>query len=381
MNIKNYKYYMPTRVIMGNNCIVQNSNIFKTLGNKALIVTGAQSAKKNGSEKDVRIALDLVGIQYEIFDKVMSNPSISCAYEGAKKAKENDIDFIIGIGGGSPMDAAKAIALLAAQDIAKESLFSGQYGNEVLPTAFVPTTAGTGSEVTPYSILTNDMAQTKTSIASDLLFPTVAFLDAKYTEGLPVVTTINTAIDALSHGIESMLTVRTSTFSDNLARESIRIITACIPDMLQALQSGAEDRFNLEIRNQLLQASCMAGMAIAQTATTIVHSMGYSLTYFKDIDHGRTNGILLGEYLRLVEKVHPDLTERILKAMNLPDVDSFQELMNSLLGRKEEISPEEILQYSEITMRAKNVANSIVIPTEEEVRVMFERSLECKELF
>ncbi|WP_141694398.1 iron-containing alcohol dehydrogenase, partial [Desulfosporosinus sp. BG] len=192
------KYYMPTRVIIGDDCIIKNSELFIPLGKKALIVTGAQSAKSNGSEKDVRTALESVGINYLVFDKVMSNPTISCVYEGASLAKEKGVDFIIAIGGGSPMDAGKAIALLAVQDIEEESLFSGNYEKTVLPMAFVPTTAGTGSEVTQYSILTNDKAQTKTSIASDLLFPTVTFLDAKYTEHLAVTTTINTAIDALS---------------------------------------------------------------------------------------------------------------------------------------------------------------------------------------
>ncbi len=365
---------MPTRIVIGKDCITQNSDIFRTLGKKALIVTGAHSAKRNGSEKDVKTALDSVGIPYQVFDKVMSNPTISCAYEGAKLARENDVDFIIAIGGGSPMDAGKAIALLASQDIAEENLFSGNYEKKVLSMAFVPTTAGTGSEVTQYSILTNDKAQTKTSIASDLLFPTVAFLDAKYTEKLPVETTINTAIDALSHAVEGMLSVRASTISNALASESIRMIMNCVPDMLQALQSGSEGIFNPKKREQLLEASYMAGMVIAQAGTTVVHSMGYSLTYFKDIDHGRTNGLLLGEYLRLVEKSQPELTGRILKAMELSDIDSFQELMRALLGRREDVSPEEITQYSKITMRAKNIANCAVRPTEEDVHEIFERS-------
>ena len=374
-NSKNYKYYMPTRIITGKDCLIQNKDLFKTLGKKALIVTGAQSAKRNGSEQDVRTALESVGISYLIFDKVMTNPTVACAYEGAEFARKNEVDFIIAVGGGSPIDAAKAIALLAAQDIAEENLFFGQYDNKILPLATVPTTAGTGSEATPYSILTNERAETKTSIASDLLFPVVSFLDAKYMDNLPLVTTINTAVDTLSHGIESMLTVRASEISNTLAIECIRMITGCVPDMLQALQSGSETRFNPAKREQLLLASCLGGMAIAQTATTLVHSMGYSLTYFKDIDHGRANGLLLGEYLRLVEKVYPDLTARILQAMNLSDVDSFEEMMNSLLGEKEEVSSEEIIKFSEITMRARNVPNSIVIPSEEEVRIMFERSL------
>ena len=360
------KYYMPTRVIMGSGCITENSEAFRPLGKKALIVTGARSAKENGSEKDVREALESVGITYLVFDKVMSNPTISCAYEGAAFARENDVDFIIAIGGGSPMDAGKAIALLAAQDIREEDLFSGSYGSKVLPMAFVPTTAGTGAEVTQYSILTNDRKQTKTSIASDLLFPTVSFLDEKYMERLSTVTTINTAVDALSHAVEGMLSVRESVISDALASESIRMITACIPEILE-YKSGLKPAMDSETREKLLHASFMAGMVIAQTGTTAVHAMGYSLTYFKDIDHGRANGLLLGEFLRFTETGKPELIKRILALMNFTHVSEFALMLDTLLGEKESLIPEEICDYSRLAIQTKNIGNCTVKPNEEDL--------------
>lgn len=365
------KFYMPTRVFMGYECIAKNCEVFKTLGKKALIVTGASSAKKNGSEHDVMAALDSVGIAYLVFDKVMSNPTIACVYEGAKVAKENDVDFIIAIGGGSPMDAGKAIALLAAQDIDAANLFSGNYENKVLPMAFVPTTAGTGSEVTQYSILTNDEKQTKTSIASDLLFPTLAFLDAKYMEYLSISTTINTALDALSHAVEGMLSVKASSVSNALAVESIQLIMECVPDLLSVLNSKSKTGLELGVREQLQQASFMAGMVIAQTGTTAVHAMGYSLTYFKDIDHGRANGLLLGEYLRIVEKEQPDLAAQILKAMSLTYVNQFREITDKLLGEKEDMSTDEIQQFSKMAIQTKNIANCIVKPTEDDLKEIF----------
>jgi len=368
------QYYMPTKVIIGEDCIIRNSDVFKMLGKKALIVTGAHSAKKNGSQRDVTAALEAVGIPYVVFDQIMSNPTISCVYEGALFARENDVDFIIAIGGGSPMDAGKAIALLAAQDIQQEQLFSGDYENKVLPMAFVPTTAGTGAEVTQYSILTNESAQTKTSIASDLLFPTVAFLDAKYTQYLSVDTTINTGIDALSHAIEGLLSVKASVVSNALAVQSIGMIMDCIPTMLLALESDAAFTFSRAQREQLLQASFLAGIVIAQTGTTVVHAMGYSLTYFKDIDHGRANGLLLSEYLKLVEIEQPDLGTRIRNAMRLDHMDQFKALMNQLLGEKEEIQTPEIDQYSQMVIQTKNMNNCIVKPDEQQIRQMYKDS-------
>lgn len=365
----NYKYFMPTRVLMGENCIFNNKELFKPLGKKALIVTGRQSAKINGSESDIKKALDAVGIAYLVFDQVMSNPTVACAYEGAKIARETQADFIIGVGGGSPMDAAKAIALLAAQEIQEDYLFSGNYSNQVLPLVLVPTTAGTGSEVTQYSILTNDKARTKTSIASDLLYPALAFLDASYTENLSIETTINTAIDALSHAVEGMLSVKASMISNGLACEAIGMIMECVPDMLKAIETRG--KFSLKLRETLLNASMMAGIVIAQTGTTAVHAMGYSLTYFKDIDHGRANGLLLGEYLKLVEARDPELVAKILKPMNLGSAYQFKALMDRLFGRKESISRDEINQYSELAIATKNIANCVVKPTEECIRNMY----------
>lgn len=150
----NLGFYMPTKVIVGKDCVRENSDVFK-IGKKALIVTGKKSAKLSGALDDVKYALEKNNIEYVIFDKVMSNPTVECVYDGAETAMEEEVDFVIAIGGGSPMDSAKAIALLAVSDIERKNLFDGNIGNKALPMIHIPTTAGTGSEVTPYAILTN----------------------------------------------------------------------------------------------------------------------------------------------------------------------------------------------------------------------------------
>jgi alcohol dehydrogenase class IV len=369
----NSKYFMPTRVIMGHDCIVNNSEVFSALGTCALIVTGAHSAKANGSEKDVTDALEKAEIRYFIYDKVMSNPTVSCVYEGAALARENKVDFIIAIGGGSPMDAGKAISMLAAQNIDEENLFSGKYGKKILPMAFVPTTAGTGAEVTQYSILTNDKKQTKTSIAAEMLFPTVAFLDEKYMENLSAETTVNTVTDALSHAVEGMMSVKASVITDSLAEASIRMISLSLPEILDFL-SGKRDTLQASTREQLLHASCMAGMVIAQTGTTAVHAMGYSLTYFKKIDHGKANGLLLGEFLRFTQKSKPELIAKILTIMDLSSVDQFVDLMDVLLGDKGNICFEEMQSYSKKAMLTGNILNCAARPEEEDLLQIYKAS-------
>lgn len=370
-DILDYNFYMPTKIIAGKDCIFKNASVFTSLGKKAMIVTGAHSAKQNGSLDDVLRALQSVGIASVVFDKIMSNPTIAIAYEGAALAKKEKVQFIIAIGGGSPMDAGKAIALLASQTVKEEDLFSGNYKDTVLPMAFVPTTAGTGSEVTQYSILTNDKAQTKTSIASPVLFPTVAFLDAKYMMSLNKTTTINTAVDALSHAVEGMLSVRANAMSDFYAAESIQTLA----DSFEDLKSGT---LTYERREKLLYASTLAGIVIAHTGTTAVHSMGYSLTYFKNVDHGRANGLLLANFLDFVLQRKPERVYRILSLLGVSSVDGLRAILGDLLETKEKVTVEEIEKYASISIKAKNIVNCIAIATEKDLQEMYKASLDVQ---
>ena len=362
------QYYMPTRVIMGKDCIKSNPDIFREIGNKVLIVTGASSARKNGSLDDVTSVLSSNGQTWTIFDRVPPNPSIACVREGAALAKKENVDSVIAIGGGSPMDAAKAINLLACQDISDDNLFSGQYGTEIMPMIFIPTTAGTGSEVTPYSILTNDRAQTKTSLASPILFPKYAFLDAGYMENMPIDITINTAIDALSHSIEGMLSKRANPITNSIAAESIRRISSCF----DALKSG---KLTLEQRFELLYGSTLAGMVIANTGTTAVHSMGYSLTYFHNVDHGRANGLILPTFLSYISKYDPGIVGSILSIMGYKSVQEFKDVLDGLLGERESLSREEVEKYAAIASKSKNASNSIVIPGMEDLTDILSEAL------
>jgi len=354
------QYYMPTRVIMGENCIKSNPEIFREIGRKVLIVTGSSSARKNGSLDDVLAVLSTNGQTWTIFDKVTPNPSIACVREGAEFAKKEGVDSVIAIGGGSPMDAAKAINLLACQDISDDNLFSGQYGSEIMPMIFIPTTAGTGSEVTPYSILTNDRARTKTSLGSPILFPKYAFLDARYMMDMPMDITINTAIDALSHAIEGMMSKRANPITNSIAAESIRKISSCF----DAMKSG---KLSLDGRFELLYGSTLGGMVIANTGTTAVHSMGYSLTYFHNVDHGRANGLLLPAFMSYVSKHDPKLISTILSIMGYDTVQEFKDTLDALLGDRGFLTREQAETYAAIALKTRNVTNSIVVPSAEDL--------------
>lgn len=371
-----FNFFMPTKIIMAEGCIRKNAELMKEFGQKAFIVTGANSAKSSGALQDVTEALEGLGISYYVYDKIKSNPTIADVYEAAAIAKEKEANFIIGIGGGSPMDAAKAIALLAMQNLEEDQLFSGCYEKAALPVIAVPTTAGTGSEVTQYSILTNDKKQTKTSISSPVLFPRVAFLDARYTINLPMNITINTALDALSHAIEGMLTIRATQVSNSLALDSINRISQCLRYLSPQKEVGAGNQLLMEIREKLLCGSMLAGVVIAHTGTTAVHSMGYCLTYFKNVDHGRANALLLPSFLRYVAKSDQEAVKKVLTAMGVTSMDEFEAIFLRLLGEREQLTQKELERYTAIAIQAKNVANSKVKPSREDIENIYTRSLQ-----
>ncbi len=366
-----WKWLAPTEIYFGRNAIRENGEVFKGLGKKALVVTGrGGSARRNGSLEDVLDVLDSFSMEWEVFDKVEPNPSVSTVRTGAGIARKLGADFVVGIGGGSPMDTAKAIAVLAINDLSDEDLFAVKF-DRALPVAAVPTTAGTGSEVTPYSILTWPEIENKKNLASSIIFPQAAFLDPGYTEGLPFDITADTAVDAFSHAFESYFTMKANSLSDAVAREAMRILG---PE-LAAL--AREEIPSYERREKLLYGSLLAGLAISQTGTSIPHAVGYCFTYFKNVPHGRANGMVLPCYAEFNwgKTGHPKLQEAF-SVSSFGSLEEFAFVIKKLVGRPPECSAEEREKFLDIFSQARGIANNLVKPTEEELAVMLRETLE-----
>lgn len=363
--LMDFQYYMPARIVSGEDCVKKNASLLRTLGKNVLVVTGKSSAK-NGALEDAVFAFNMNGQKYTIYDRVPNNPTVACVEEGARIAREVGADCVVAIGGGSPMDAAKAIAMLARQD-APEGIFAHAITDDILPMAHIPTTAGTGSEVTPYSIITNDEKQTKTSISAPSLFPVYAFLDGKYMASLPQNVTVNTALDELSHAVEGMLSVRATLITDALARESIRLLTGEYDSLLNA-------NYTSQSRQNLLLGSTLAGMVIANTGTTVVHGMGYSLTYFDDVPHGRANGLLLPAFLAECNRKAPQRVGQICDVLGM-DLETFSKKVAALLGKREEYSDTELADFARRASVNKNIKNCTVHFSEEELLRVLKQSL------
>ncbi len=347
--------YIPTRVFLGKGCIQQNAACFSEYGKRALIVTGRTSAQKSGALQDVTAALQQQNICWEIFDRVENNPSVLTCYEGGQVARDFGADFIIAIGGGSPMDAAKAIGAYAVNEIAPMEIFN-TLTNTPLPLLSVPLTAGTGSEVTPYSVLTVPEIENKKSFAHPASFSKVAFLDPDYLHSLPYPVLLDTTADALSHALESMLCRRSTPASEVYAQAALQRLSAAIPGVLNKTPDY----------ETLLLASCLAGMAIAHTGTVVVHSMGYPLTYFKNVPHGRANALLLPGFIRLCEKHAASRLAPVLKAFGAPDANSLCAVIKKLIPETITLTQNEVQAFAKKAIGAKNVSQNLWPLTEAE---------------
>ncbi len=368
-----YKYFLPTQIFFGDNVVLENAEALR-LGKRAFIVTGSTSGRASGALDDVEKALLFLNIEYTVYDKISNNPTIEECVDGAKCARAFKADFIIGIGGGSPLDAAKAIAVYTANQpmvgtsFEMMDIYRGEYENTPLPMAAIPTTAGTGSEVTPYSVLTLHSEKTKRGFSSPDTFYKVAFLDGKYILALPIQILKNTVVDAMSHLIEGYTNKRSSPFTDYIALEGLRLIASRLGNLIH-------DDIDLDTANDLILASTFAGIVIAHTGTTVVHSMGYPLTYFKNIPHGMANGLLLGGYLEETEKVLPEKVKNILEALGISEVRGVRYLLMALLPCKETFTEKEIDEWVERTVKAKNALTSPFEVTVDTEKRIFQKSL------
>ena len=331
------KFFMPTKVYDESDCVAAHAAELAALGNKALIVTGRHSAEKCGALQDVKDALDQCGKAYCHFNEIEENPSTETVLRGAAFGGAEDVDFVIGIGGGSPMDAAKAIAFILKKradarkadrkddrELSDEEMLEIMYDKaadpEALPVAAVPTTCGTGSEVTGVAVLTIHEKQTKISMPHRI-FPKLALVDGKYLQAASLSMLCNTAVDAFAHMAESYLSAKADAYSRALALEGLRIWSESKGVLLAEREPSEADFENM------IRASCFGGMAIAQTGTALPHGLSYIVTYDLAMPHGMACGYFLPGFFRAAGEV---LCEPIFEAAGFIDVADFEAFLKNV---------------------------------------------------
>jgi alcohol dehydrogenase len=296
--------------------IGQEAQILKA--KKALVITDPgiiQSGLLPTVEKPVRS----VGISVAVFDGVEPDPKIEVVEKGVESAKREGIDLIIGLGGGSSLDIAKVASVLVTNPGKIESFLGVDLiPNPGVPLILVPTTAGTGSEVTPIAILSDTREKLKKGVVSSHLFPEVAILDPKLTIGLPPSVTAFTGMDALTHAIESYISLNATDITDLLAFRAMELIAK---NLRMAYAHGE----NLAVRSDMMEGSLLAGMAFANAGVAAVHAFAYPLGGEFHIAHGLANTLMLPYVMRYNIIGCPHKFARMAKAFGEP-VEGLSEL-------------------------------------------------------
>ena len=328
--------YMPAKCIWGNNAVSDNSAEFRALGNSCLILTGKSSAEKSGALGDAVKVLEKEGISWGWYNGIGENPLLSSCHAAGEKAREIGADFILGIGGGSVLDAAKAVAIYASNpDLAPIDIYKREYNNPPLPVALIGTTAGTGSEVTAVAVLTNDETGIKKSISGPDCYAKISFCDPKYTATMPYKTTVSTALDAFAHAIEGFFTPKCNGVLRLFAEK-------CIPELYRCLKALSQaDTVDPELREPLYYASIYAGLVINTCGTAFPHPLGYVLTENYGIPHGMACAAFFAPYIdRCAEFAPEKFADFIKMTENIDDVKkviaSLTDLNGVTIGEKAE---------------------------------------------
>lgn len=310
--MQSFEFNTVARIINGAGTALELAAQCRHLGiTRPLLVTDP-GLVKIGLVQPVLAALQAAGLPSLVFDQVREDPPEATVHAAADLARGGNVDGVIGLGGGSSMDVAKIVAvLLGGRQMLSEIYGVGQVTGGRLPMILVPTTAGTGSEVTPVAVITTGET-TKAGVSSPVLLPDVAVLDAALTLGLPPAVTAMTGVDAMVHAIESYTSRhKKNPLSDNLAINALRLLS-------HNIRTAVREGGNHQARENMLLGACLAGQAFANAPVAAVHALAYPLGGHYHIPHGLSNSLVLPSVLAFnapeASKLYAELAEVMLGA-------------------------------------------------------------------
>lgn len=306
--MQTFQFKAPSMIVNGPGAAKEVGSFAKGLGKKALIVTD-NLLEKIGLLNEIKKALEVAGIPCTTYDKVVTEPTMDYTGEGLKIYQEVKADFLIAVGGGSPIDTAKGISALATNP-GKMSHFEGanKIPNPGAPLIAIPTTAGTGSEVTQFTIITDTTRDVKMLIASPNVMPRVALVDPMMTLLMPQGITAGTGLDALTHAIEAYVSVKAQPITDALALHAIRLISG---NLRQAWCNGN----NIEARTNMMTGALEAGLAFSNASVALVHGMARPIGAYFHVSHGISNAALLPTVIEFSIPGNPKRYVDIAEAM------------------------------------------------------------------
>ena len=355
----NFNFQLPTRIVFGNGVIDRLHHEVQQWEGRSILLVCDPGIVSAGVAAKVFSILDFAAEKVEVFSAVSANPRDTECLAGVEIAREMKADVLVGLGGGSPMDAAKAIGVLLANGGRPQDWADGRQPilKPSLPLICIPTTAGTGSEVTPVAVITDSIRKLKMGLLGQHVAPALALLDPELTYGLPVDITAATGMDALTHAIEAYTCRLSNPVSDALALAAIEKIGA---HLSLAYRNGSDKA----ARGQMLLGSLLAGAAFGQADVGAVHSLAETLGGLYDLPHGIANAIFLPHvmaynletslqrYARIGRLLNPALTGASEHEAAKGAVDEVLRLARSIhipaISQVAGLSDEDIEQVAEL---------------------------------
>lgn len=283
------EFIVPGQIITGSGALTMAEETLKGLGKKALIVTDKVMIQLGNCAK-VEAALKNQGIEYAIYSEIVGEPTDTMIENGLKVYKENGCDFLVALGGGSPIDSMKAIGSLVVNGGNISDYMGKVIDVEMPPLVAIPTTAGTGSEATQFTIITDTKKDIKMLLKGKVLMPKLAIIDPQFTMTAPPKITAATGLDALCHAVEAYTSRKAQTLSDSFAMSAVKRIFKFLP-------VAFKDGKNEEARVQMSVAALEAGIAFNNASVTIIHGMSRPIGALFHVAHGLSNAMLMKECL------------------------------------------------------------------------------------
>ena len=325
-----YEFSLPGRTIIGENALKDSESILKKLGKKAFIVTG-KIVTKMGTVKVLTDCLEGIGIEYEVFNDITGEPTDTMIEAGVKAFKETGCDFCIAIGGGSRLDSGKAIVAMTTLDGNISDYMGKTIEGYFPPLVLIPTTAGTGSETTKFTIITDSKKDIKMLLKGESLLPSLAIIDYTLSITAPKKVTAATGMDALTHAVEAYTSRKANPLTDTYALAAIKRIFKYLP-------LAYEDGDNKKAREEMALAAFEAGVCINNASVTIVHGMSRPIGALFHVAHGVSNAMLIKECLSYVLDGAYERFADIGRAINAADEnDSYKEASEKFLEKLSEL--------------------------------------------
>ncbi|MBE6088478.1 MAG: iron-containing alcohol dehydrogenase [Clostridium beijerinckii] len=287
-----YEFSLPGRTIIGDNALESSENLIKSFGKKAFIVSG-KNVTRIGTVKVLTDCLNNWGIGYEIFNDIIGEPTDIMIESGVKVYKNAECDFCIAIGGGSPLDSGKAIAAMTKLEGSISDYMGKTIEGDFPPLVLIPTTAGTGSEATKFTVITDSKRNIKMLLKGEALLPDLAVIDSKFSMTSPKSVTAATGMDALTHAVEAYTSRKANSLTDTFALSAIKRIFEFLPLVYK-------DGENKKAREEMAIAAYEAGVCINNSSVTLVHGMSRPIGANFHVAHGISNAMLIKECLSYV---------------------------------------------------------------------------------